>query len=68
MTIFDHLRECAANGDTPTLDAEDAARIVKTIDLALLALDGAAEYTALLDDFTQAAIHKAVAFARNPTL
>lgn len=32
MTVFDHLRECAANGDTPTLDAEDAARIVKTVE------------------------------------
>lgn len=38
MTIFDHLRACAANGDMPTLDAEDAARIVKTYDLMLEAL------------------------------
>lgn len=31
-TIFDHLRECAGNGDMPTLDAEDAQRIVETYD------------------------------------
>jgi len=29
-TIFDPLRECAGNGDMPTLDAEDAQRIVET--------------------------------------
>lgn len=37
-TIFDHLRDCAANGDMPTLDAEDAQRIVETYDELLAAL------------------------------
>lgn len=63
MTIFDHLRECAANGDTPTLDAEDAARIVKTYDTMLKALEyvdsGKLGYTAAVD--------RAIWFARNPT-
>lgn len=61
MTIFDHLRQCAANGDTPTLDAEDAARIVKIYDMLLDALEKAKVGL-------RYPIYKAIAFARNPTL
>lgn len=50
-TVFDHLRECAGNGDMPTLDAEDAQRIVETYDELLGRLEYVRAYVEERDDW-----------------